>query len=134
MNHRTSITLLSGWLLLASAPAHSAFSQTTAIPATPAFGALTGKVSDDATGSGLQGASVRMEGTAYETYTDERGEFRLPRVPSGIQRIVVSYLGYTSTSASVSVPAGGMVERDIGIASTAFATSGPRRATRLLQI
>jgi TonB-dependent receptor len=59
---------------------------------TPA--AVTGKVTDRRTGSGLPGALVRIPEIGREARTDDSGAFRFPSVAPGEYSVTVSYLGY----------------------------------------
>ena len=71
-----------------------------------ATGGLTGRVIDNVTGNPLQGANVTIEGTAINTQTDRTGRFRLLRVPTGKQKVVISYLGYETATEDVTITAG----------------------------
>ncbi|MCB1025669.1 MAG: TonB-dependent receptor, partial [Acidobacteria bacterium] len=69
-------------------------------------GGLTGRVIDDVTGNPLQGASVTIAGSALNAQTDRTGSFRLLRVPSGPQSLIISYLGYETVTKSVEIEPG----------------------------
>ncbi len=86
---------------------------TTASPARAAV--VTGTVTDAATGETLIGAAVRVEGTALGAATDADGVYRLTRVPSGPQTVLVSYIGYREERVEVVVPADGTVELDVAL-------------------
>ena len=64
------------------------------------LGSLTGKVE---TGDGeiLFGANVIVKGPAIEgirgAITNDRGNYRIDRLPSGIYEITISYIGYETT-------------------------------------
>ena len=71
-------------------------------------GVVAGRVQDTSMGP-LEGASVQVEGTRLETWTDATGRFRLAGVPAGKRTIVVSFVGFTE-KAEVDVTAGGTAE------------------------
>lgn len=77
-----------------------------------ASGAVTGTVTDAATGEALPGASVVVKGTSIGAATDENGRYTISGAPSGPQTLVVTYIGYQSVERDVVVPDGGTVEAD----------------------
>ncbi len=58
-----------------------------------AQGILTGVVTNARTGEVVGGASIRVAESTRGTYTNARGEFRLP-LPDGAQSLVIRSLGY----------------------------------------
>ena len=76
-------------------------------------GAIAGTVRDAATGETLPGATVRVDGTALGDATDVDGSYRIARVESGPQTLVVTYVGYREQRIEVVVPDGGTLELDI---------------------
>ncbi|MSU49322.1 MAG: TonB-dependent receptor [Opitutus sp.] len=77
-----------------------------------ATGTIEGRVFHAATGVALGKARVAIEGTGHETITDDSGSFRLPGVPAGDVRLHVSYLGLSPQTVTVSVPPGGVIQRE----------------------
>jgi TonB-dependent receptor len=77
------------------------------------IGALEGRVFNAATGSALANVRVLVEGTNRETLTDESGNYRLPGLPAGTTRVRISYLGFEGQAATVQVPAGAVIQRDV---------------------
>ena len=71
--------------------------------ASAAVGVIEGRVVDDATGEALPGARVSVTGRSEETASDASGIFRLPGVPSGDQKIVVTYVGRSDQFIDVTV-------------------------------
>ena len=104
MTRRTLHLLLPALLVVALATTAGAAS----LPAV-----LTGTVTDAATGDALIGATVRIDGTGLGAATDIDGTYRLTRVPSGPQVVVVSYIGYREQRIEVEVPEGGTRELDV---------------------
>ena len=70
-----------------------------------AQGTVTGKIKDDMTGEALIGASVVLDGTTTGATTDMDGIFTLD-LPSGTQKIVISYVGYENVVMDVDVANG----------------------------
>lgn len=69
-------------------------------------GVVTGSVVDSNTGKYLEGADVSVEGTSIHTASARSGAFELSNVPSGPQKIVVSYPGRDALTIPVTVEAG----------------------------
>ncbi|NPD45783.1 TonB-dependent receptor [Lentimicrobium sp. L6] len=70
-----------------------------------AQGTLTGKIKDDMTGEPLIGASVVLEGTTTGATTDMDGVFTLD-LPSGMQKVVISYVGFEDVVMDIDVANG----------------------------
>ena len=75
-------------------------------------GVIEGRVFNSATGSALAKAQVTVAGTNLETLTDESGSYRLTGVPAGEARVSVSYIGMAAQTATISVPTGGVEQRE----------------------
>ena len=58
-------------------------------------GKLTGRVTDAATGEGLPGANVIIQGTQIGTATDIDGNYTLLGIPVGRYDIQASFVGFT---------------------------------------
>jgi hypothetical protein len=71
-------------------------------------GIIVGRVTDAATGQGIQGAIVGVRGgaTATGTETDARGAYRIVHLPVGSYTVEVSTWGYESESTTVPVQIG----------------------------
>jgi TonB-dependent receptor len=80
--------------------------------AQPAAGSLEGRVLNTSSGIYLNNARVVVEGTAFEAFTNENGEFRLDGFAAGEVRVKVSYAGLETQSATVRVAAGETARRD----------------------
>ena len=87
----------------------------------PAFGTVTGTVTNARAGSSLSGATVA--GTGFSTTTDSNGNFTLTGVPPGPQTLTVSRSGFISTTKTVTVVAGTSVSAGT-IALTPLTTFG----------
>jgi iron complex outermembrane receptor protein len=95
-----------------------------ALTAQGGSGAIEGRIFNAATGAALANARVVIEGTTREALTDESGGYRLTGLPAGATRLSISYLGFDRQSATVNVPATGVVQRDVEMSPT-----GAARAT-----
>jgi TonB-dependent receptor len=80
-----------------------------------AAGTVKGRVFDKESNDALPGANVLVQGTSIGAASDLKGEYFIPDIPPGRYTIVVSYIGYTSMSAEVSVPLSGSVQQDFGL-------------------
>jgi TonB-dependent receptor len=69
-------------------------------------GTLKGTVTDSLTGKALVGANVYLAGTSLGDATDLEGTYRIERIPAGTYTLKVSYLGYRTTGAPVTVESG----------------------------
>jgi TonB-dependent receptor len=84
-----------------------------------ADGTIKGRVFDKATKNGLPAANVVIKGTSIGMAADLNGEFSIPNAPSGLLTVVVSYVGYVTTSADVTVEDGKTVSHDFFLQSVA---------------
>jgi len=66
-------------------------------------GDIKGTVSDKGSGDFLPGANVFLEGTNYGTSSDRAGNYTINGVPDGDYTLIVTYVGYSDYSNSVSV-------------------------------
>ena len=84
-----------------------------------ATGTLTGRVQNFVTGNYLGKARVAVKGTDLVSYTDEFGFYRLVDVPAGAATLEVFYTDLDPQEVSVSVAAGGTLERNFELTSKA---------------
>ncbi|HXC26003.1 MAG TPA: TonB-dependent receptor plug domain-containing protein, partial [Gemmatimonadaceae bacterium] len=68
-----------------------------------AVGVVSGRVTDSASGQGLGGASVRIEGTKLAAVTSDSGHFTIREVPAGEQVLSAKLFGYKPTERTVTV-------------------------------
>ncbi|MCU7376665.1 carboxypeptidase-like regulatory domain-containing protein [Paucibacter sp. O1-1] len=62
---------------------------------------ISGKISDESTGSSLPGASVTLKGsTTIGVTTDADGKYTI-KVPSSAQTIVISFIGYSAKEVAI---------------------------------
>lgn len=90
-------------------------------PRKGAVGTITGRVTDAATGQGLSGVSIVVEGAKLGVVSDASGRFRLTNVPAGRQRITAISLGYSRLTQEVEVQDGGSTSVDFALHSEAIA-------------
>ena len=84
-----------------------------------AQGSIYGTVTDQ-DGNSLTGANVAVEGTSLGAATDGNGAYSISGVPAGSYTVTASYIGYESSSQSVSVGAGA-VQADLSLTMSALA-------------
>jgi outer membrane receptor protein involved in Fe transport len=83
-----------------------------------AAGVLKGTVTDRTTKDGLPGANVVVKGTSIGAATNLDGVYMIPNAPTGEQTIVVTYLGYITTSRQVTIQEGETVTQNFALAAT----------------
>jgi TonB-dependent receptor len=94
---------------------HLALAQTTAVRApAAATGSIEGRIFNAATGAALSRARVVIEGSNSETTTDDYGAFRLA-APIGDAHVIVTFIGMETQSATVSVSAGVVSQKDFDL-------------------
>ncbi len=81
-------------------------------------GSIKGKVFDKTSKEELPGGNIVVRGTGIGTVTDLNGVFVLHNIPSGEQTIVVSYLGYVTTSMKVNIVEDSTLKLDFSLATT----------------
>ena len=74
--------------------------------------AISGTVTDKATGDPLPGASVFIEGTTIGTAANDQGEYKIQRVPAGSYVLVATYIGYQEVKIDITI-SGEEIVRDI---------------------
>ena len=84
-----------------------------------ATGTIKGTVYDKDTKDALPGATVLVKGTSIGASTDLNGAYLIHNAPAGNQTLVVSYVGYHSTSVNVVVPDNETLEHDIYLEAAA---------------
>ncbi len=76
---------------------------------------IYGIVTDSDTGDPLPGATVTITGTNIGTSTDVEGRFRLRRVPSGMQTIVIHFVGYDPYEEEIELEGGVQLRKDVSL-------------------
>jgi TonB-dependent receptor len=80
-----------------------------------ATGTIKGKVLDKDSKDALPGATILIKGTSIGAAADLNGVYSITNAPSGEQTIVVSYIGYVSTTMTVTIPEDGTLQQDFGL-------------------
>ena len=83
-----------------------------------ATGTIRGTVYDKTTKDKLPGANVIVKGTSVGAATNLDGFYLIRNAPSGVQTLTIAYVGYVSTSVTVTIPEGGTLDHDVFLAST----------------
>jgi CarboxypepD_reg-like domain/TonB-dependent Receptor Plug Domain len=79
---------------------------------------LKGRIFDQNTKDGLPGANIEVKGTSIGAASDLDGLFIIYNVPAGEQTIVISYIGYESSTLVMDLPQSGSVRQDFGLVSS----------------
>jgi TonB-dependent receptor len=82
-----------------------------------ANGTLKGKVFDKDSKEGLPGANVTIKGTSTGTASDLNGAFTITNVPPGTYTLQVSYVGYQTKTATVTVSNDATTVQDFALTS-----------------
>jgi iron complex outermembrane receptor protein len=117
MKPKTLITVLSGWLALASSPAQSAHAAAGSTSTAQASASISGRVQNVGTGQFLNNARVTVRGTGLEVFTDQTGVYRLPQVPAGKVVLEVFYTGLDTKSIPLDLVAGQPAVKDFDLTS-----------------
>ncbi len=101
------LAALLGFVLVLLAPAvgHAA----------SAAGAVSGTVSNSATGNLLEGARVAVPALGVAVLTDNTGLYVLPNLPAGSHELVVTYIGLDPVRANVTVAEGQRASRNFDL-------------------
>ncbi len=76
-------------------------------------GELRGSIVDGVSGSPLPSATIMVIGTSIGTAADLDGVFRLTGIPSGMQQLSVSYIGYDTDTVEVEIVDNDILEIEI---------------------
>ena len=76
-------------------------------------GVVEGRVQSATTGNFLNNARVRVAGTTREVFTNSFGEYRILDLPAGPANLEVVFTGMAPQNVAVTVPAGGVAQKDI---------------------
>src|SRR5687768_2721332 len=115
MKSKNPIAVISGWLALMFGPSYTvvaADSSAASATASQQAGTIIGQVSNAATKSFLEGATVAIAGTNRVVTTDREGRYHVSGL-SGEQTLEVSFAGLDPQRISVSVGAGQRVVRNV---------------------
>ena len=84
---------------------------------TAGSGTVQGRIFNPATGEYVRNAEIRVQGTDRVTYSEEGGRYSLENVPAGTTTIAVSFTGYQTATAPVTVARGATATRDFELIS-----------------
>ncbi len=76
-------------------------------------GDIRGFVYDKDNGEPIMFATVYLVGTNYGTTTDLEGFYNISGVEAGEYTVAVTYIGYDSVGAEITIPAGGLVNQSL---------------------
>lgn len=78
-------------------------------------GGIRGTVTDAATDEPLIGANIVIKNSGLGAATDADGNFIIRHIPEGNQQLVVSYIGYKSSTLNVSITTGRILEQNVSL-------------------
>jgi len=84
----------------------------------PATGTVEGRVFNPLTGEYIHNAEVRVEGTEIITFSKRDGRYQITPVPIGQVTVIVSYTGYRTLSATLTITEGRGTAHDFNLQST----------------
>lgn len=86
-------------------------------------GSIEGRVFIPASGNYVSNARVTVAAHRLETFTDESGRYRFPRVPAGEAAVRVFYTGFPPETQNVTVVAGRALEQDFNLKAASDITT-----------
>ena len=120
MNGKISIALfIAGFGLGASSPEIRA-ADSARSASSRATGEITGRVSNQALGTFLEGARIELVGLNRTVLTDRQGLFRIPDAPVGAVTIAVSYTGLSTQNIPLQVGPLEVITREIELTSDVY--------------
>lgn len=96
-----------------------------------ATGIIEGRVSNVIAGTNLKQVRITIEGTVFETLTNEAGEFRLAGVPAGEVTVRASVAGLAPQSVRVRVAAGQVARQDFDLGTHDATTTAREQVVKL---
>jgi len=93
------------------------------LSAQAASGILTGRVTNETTGTYLEGATVRLDELNREVATSREGIYQLSGIPAGEYTLRVAYEGLESVATRIAVGGGQSIRRDVVLDTEAFMLS-----------
>jgi iron complex outermembrane recepter protein len=96
-------------------------------------GVINGRVYNPATNEYVRNAEVRIDGTELRAVTEDGGFYSIPNVGVGEFTVTVTYTGYQSPPARVSVIAGRVAVQDFNLVSTDAAPTREGEVVKLGQ-
>ena len=112
MNYTCPRATLFVWLTLALALPRPIAAADVAVPPT---GIVEGRVFSPSMGTFINNARVSIEALRFETFTDEFGQYRFPKVPAGDVAVRVFYTGFPAETIVVKVAPAQRVEQNFDL-------------------
>ncbi len=78
-------------------------------------GSIQGVIKDKSSGEPLTGANVIVRGTSLGAATDLDGKFLIRNLPIGKQTLVISYIGYNTITADITISANKTLEQNFSL-------------------
>ena len=78
-------------------------------------GSIQGVIKDKNSGESLTGANVIVKGTSLGAATDFDGKFLIRNLPTGKQTLVISYIGYNTITADITISANKTLDQNFSL-------------------
>jgi TonB-linked SusC/RagA family outer membrane protein len=85
------------------------------LPIVPVVGVIEGTVTDAQTQGPVPGVMVAVEGTGRGAFSNQDGRYRILSIPTGVQRVTVSHIGYKRVTRQIEVAEGVTSRLDIAL-------------------
>ena len=86
-------------------------------------GTITGQVTDRISGEPLTGARVTVTGVLRPSLTNDEGRYTIINVPAGQREVSATFIGYSPSSQTITIGAGGSATADFALARSAVELS-----------
>ncbi len=83
------------------------------------LGAVSGRITDRASGRGIADATLRLSGTPFGARSDDSGSYRIGDVPPGTYTLSVRRIGYSPASENVDIEADRTTSADVTLDAAA---------------
>ena len=83
-------------------------------------GSVKGHILDKTTGEPLVGANILVQNTSLGTAADINGAITINNVPAGKQSLKISYLGFRTLTAEVTIPEDGVLQQEFRLVPQAI--------------
>ena len=127
--------LVFGWVAGVLVPVSGAYAQAAPAPATrPAATGFSGRITDQASGEGLPGATILFPDLKQGITTDATGTFQFSNLPRGRFLMQVRYVGYNTVSQTIDTGSGQPLDMKLSVAATEIGqvvVTGVSQATEL---
>jgi len=105
---RAALVTLCALVAASSIPTHEASAQASG-------GRLRGRITAQQGGQALQGVRIQIAGTTLVTGTNAAGRYAFASVPTGVQTVRISFIGFAPLQGTVTITAGAELVQDFAL-------------------